>query len=135
MSNSVELSENGLCLCGTGLSYGECCLPFHDKRVFPQTAEQLMRSRYSAYALHLKTYVLDTWNRATRPAHFEFEQGLCWHQLIINGRKKGREKDQEGWVTFTALYQLGPDRGQMQEKSHFVRDEEGAWSYVDGELK
>lgn len=35
-----------LCPCGLGLKYQGCCQPFHDGETFPQTAEQLMRSRY-----------------------------------------------------------------------------------------
>jgi SEC-C motif-containing protein len=96
-----------------------------------------MRSRYTAYALHLKNYLLETWAISTRPGEFEFEfeNGLAWKSLIINSCKKGRLKDKQGWVTFTASYQVGLDRAKLQEKSYFIRDGQGHWCYVDGEFK
>ena len=38
------------CPCGRGL-YVECCQPLHLEQQYAQNAEQLMRSRYSAFAL------------------------------------------------------------------------------------
>ncbi|WP_265093329.1 YchJ family metal-binding protein, partial [Neisseria meningitidis] len=37
-------------------SYAGCCRPLHLRRILPPTAEALMRSRYSAYVLHLIDY-------------------------------------------------------------------------------
>ena len=37
------------CPCSSGQTYNDCCAPFHRHESLPQTAEQLMRSRYSAY--------------------------------------------------------------------------------------
>jgi SEC-C motif-containing protein len=120
------------CPCGSNVKYVDCCFGFHDKRSYPQTAEQLMRSRYSAYVLHLKSYLLETWAISTRPGQLEFENGLSWQSLTINSLKKGRLKDQQGWVTFTACYQIGFDQLSFQEKSYFNRDSNGQWCYVDG---
>lgn len=124
-----------LCVCNTGKPYQLCCRPFHTKEFFPDTAEELMRSRYSAYALHLKSYLLETWHSSTRPGDFEFENGLSWQRLIINGRKKGHKNHKEGWVSFTAFFQIGLEAGQLQEKSYFMRDSAGHWCYVDGDIK
>ncbi len=93
-----------------------------------------MRSRYTAYALQLEGYLLDTWELSTRPAQFEFEAGLLWKSLIISECRKGRQKDAQGWVTFTAFYQVGLEHGKVREKSHFKRDGKGHWCYVDGEF-
>jgi len=109
-----------------------CCQPYHLTNSYPETAEQLMRSRYVAYAMQLKPYLFVTWAEVTRPAEIEFENGLSWQSLTIVSTKKGRKKDRQGWVTFTADYQVGLERGSMTEKSHFIRDEEGHWVYVDG---
>lgn len=135
MSTSSNKSNDALCLCGSGQNYRRCCLPLHAGKTFPETAEQLMRSRYTAYALHLKNYLLETWDISTRPGEFEFENGLAWKSLIINSCKKGRLKDQQGWVAFTASYQVGLDGAKLQEKSYFIRDVQGHWCYVDGEFK
>ena len=39
------------CPCCSGKIYEECCAPFHRKEKHAPTAEALMRSRYSAYAI------------------------------------------------------------------------------------
>lgn len=46
------IDESARCPCGTGLPYGECCAPRHRGATAP-TAETLMRSRYTAFALEL----------------------------------------------------------------------------------
>ena len=39
------------CPCCSGKLYEECCESFHSKKEFPKTAEELMRSRYAAFAI------------------------------------------------------------------------------------
>ena len=124
-----------VCLCGSETIYKNCCQPFHNKQSYPETAEQLMRSRYVAYALQLKSYLQETWHISTRPKELSFDPESSWTKLMINGRKKGRKKDSEGWVTFTAFYQVGLESNQLQEKSYFIRDSDQHWCYVDGEIK
>ena len=51
------LSKN--CPCGHG-PYAECCQPLHLKQQSALNAEQLMRSRYSAFALQQIDYILET---------------------------------------------------------------------------
>ncbi|MGZ4607464.1 MAG: YchJ family protein, partial [Blastococcus sp.] len=46
------------CPCGTGLPYDECCGPLHDGTSAAATAEQLMRSRYAAFAVGDTGYLL-----------------------------------------------------------------------------
>lgn len=48
------------CACQSGKAYAECCQPFHLKIKYPETAEQLMRSRYSAYTLVNIPYIVET---------------------------------------------------------------------------
>ncbi len=130
--------SEALCLCGSKKSYAECCQPFHSGVAFPATAEQLMRSRYTAYALHLKDYILQTWDKTTRPGDFTFEVGLQWCKLRIVKTKQGTEKDAKGMVVFRAEYELdsefGSEKGVMTEKSRFKRDANDHWVYVSGEV-
>lgn len=131
--NSLN-SHSELCLCCSGKPYQGCCKPFHKGCKSPETAEQLMRSRYVAFAKKLKPYLLQTWHLKTRPETLEFESNLTWQKLIINGKKKGRKKNNEGWVTFTAYYTVILEENHFQEKSYFVRAEDNSWYYVDGEI-
>ena len=54
------------CPCG-GPEYERCCGRYIDNGEIPETAEQLMRSRYSAYVLHKEPYLKSTWHPSTRP--------------------------------------------------------------------
>ena len=49
-----------LCPCYSGKLYEECCEPFHSKKEFPKTAEELMRSRYAAFAIPNGEYLWQT---------------------------------------------------------------------------
>lgn len=55
---STALSED--CPCQSGHHYADCCGKFHLRQAFPETAEQLMRSRYTAYVLKNIPYIVVT---------------------------------------------------------------------------
>ncbi|GKT12927.1 MAG: SEC-C motif domain protein [Thiomicrorhabdus sp.] len=135
MAFSDSLNGDELCLCGSGKYYQSCCEPFHKCSEYPETAEQLMRSRYVAFAKKLKAYLLKTWHSTTQPETLVFESNLTWYKLVINSKKRGRKKDKEGWVTFTAYYSANLEACDFKEKSYFVRDEDHHWCYVDGDIK
>ncbi|MDX1352556.1 MAG: YchJ family metal-binding protein [Thiomicrorhabdus sp.] len=130
-----QLLDNQLCLCGSNKEYGLCCKPFHLNQCYPETAEALMRSRFTAFELHLKEYLLASWHPTTRPADLEFTPNMHWTRLVINGRKKGRRKDSQGWVTFVAYFTFENEQGYLHETSYFERGDLNRWYYVDGEIK
>lgn len=118
------------CPCGGG-SYSACCGPFHTGRAEAPTAETLMRSRYSAFALGLGDYLWRTWHPRTRPADVELDDTV-WTGLEVLGVVDGSERDQEGIVEFVAHYRSGRGGGTMRERSRFER-RGGRWLYLDGE--
>jgi len=59
------------CPCGSGERYDACCGRLHRGAADAQTPEELMRSRYSAYALGELDYVWRTWHPRTRPDSIE----------------------------------------------------------------
>jgi SEC-C motif-containing protein len=125
------------CPCGRGLEYAECCGPAHDGTA-PATAEALMRSRYSAFALDNDAYVLRTWHPHTRPATVEPDRGLRWVGLDVLESSGGGMFEAEGVVEFRAHYRDHGRAGDMVERSRFVRHE-GQWVYwgpilTDGSL-
>ena len=63
------------CSCGSGRAYAECCGRYLDGGEPPATAEQLMRSRYTAYALAREDYLLATWHASTRPSALALDSG------------------------------------------------------------
>lgn len=120
------------CPCLSGLPYDECCGPFHGGDAVAPTAERLMRSRYSAYALGFPAYLLGTWHPSTRPAELALDERLHWYRLDILGRTGGGMLDTTGTVEFRASYRIDSQPGSQHEVSRFVR-EGGRWYYVDGD--
>ena len=55
------------CPCPSGDTYDDCCAPLHRGERDAPTAVQLMRSRYSAFAVGDMPYLLRTWHPTTRP--------------------------------------------------------------------
>jgi SEC-C motif-containing protein len=128
----VPLLENSdRCPCGTGLTFGECCGPFLTADAQPPTAERMMRSRYTAYAIHHPGYLLATWHPSTRPEKLTLDPDLQWISLEILGRTRGGMLDSEGTVEFRATYRSEGMRMYRSENSQFVRENK-AWFYVDG---
>ncbi len=90
-----------------------------------------MRSRYSAYVLDLRDYLLDSWHPRTRPATLEPNApGLRWLGLQV--REYVAIDDSHATVEFVARYQLQGRATRLHELSRFERQEDATWLYVDG---
>ncbi|WP_454050125.1 YchJ family protein [Cellulomonas sp. Marseille-Q8402] len=121
------------CPCLSGLPYDECCGPLHRGERPAPTAEALMRSRYSAFAVGDAGYLLASWHPSTRPERLDLDDDVRWYRLDVLATAAGGPFDDAGTVEFRA-YHRGPDgRGSLHEVSRFVRDA-GAWRYVDGDV-
>ncbi len=118
------------CPCGSGCPYAACCGPLHDGAP-AETAEALMRSRYTAYATGRTDHVFRTWHPHTRPDDVEPTPGLTWTGLEILGSTDGGPDDRTGTVEFRAHYRTAAGSGQLHEVSRFER-RAGRWVYVDG---
>jgi SEC-C motif-containing protein len=119
----------GRCPCGTGLTYDECCEPFHVGEAAAPTAEALMRSRFSAFARADEAYLLRTWHWSGRPQRIEFDDGRRWTRLDVLGHTDGGLLDSQGTVQFEAHYRQDGKPGVQRENSRFTR-ENGEWLYV-----
>ncbi|PJJ72135.1 SEC-C motif-containing protein [Diaminobutyricimonas aerilata] len=119
------------CPCLSGLPYDECCGPLHRAERRAGTAEQLMRSRYSAYVRREAEYLLDTWHPSTRPVSLELDPELRWYRLDVLARERGGPLETDGVVEFRAMWRAGTERGEQYERSRFRR-EGGRWLYLDG---
>ena len=127
--------ESSLCPCKSQLNYGICCRPFHYGKAKPNTAEQLMRSRYSAYFFRKVDYLVETTHPDTREKGLREELQKTIHQanwsfLTILGTSRGGKEDKTGKVEFVAEYFLGPEPYELHECSRFKRYK-GAWKYLD----
>ncbi|MFD7501869.1 YchJ family protein [Streptomyces sp. NPDC059850] len=134
MSRRARRTTPVTCPCGLPASYTDCCGRLHRGEARAATAEQLMRSRYSAFAVRDEAYLLRSWHSTTRPPRLELDPGLRWTRLEILGTTDGSAFHSTGTVEFRAHYVNGGDgggSGQQHENSRFAR-EGGAWVYVDG---
>jgi SEC-C motif domain protein len=119
------------CPCGSGLPYDECCGRLHDGTATAATAEQLMRSRYSAFAVGDAGYLLATWHSSTRPRSLDLDRGVRWTGLVVLATTGGSPLAAEGTVEFRAHYRAGGQAAAQHENSRFMR-EDGQWRYLDG---
>jgi SEC-C motif-containing protein len=119
------------CPCLSGLSYDTCCGRLHSGAAVAQTAEQLMRSRFSAFAVSDPAYLLETWHPTTRPATLELDPDRHWYRLDILATRDGGPFDRTGVVEFEAYHRGPAGSGTQREVSRFTR-EDRRWLYVDG---
>jgi SEC-C motif domain protein len=124
MGSMAEL----VCPCGLGKEYDSCCGRYHGGTPAP-TAEQLMRSRYSAFALGDGDYLLRTWHPSARPRTLELDPKIQWTRLAVLETDGGGLLDTTGTVKFRAVYVLDGKRHVMDETSRFVREGK-RWLYV-----
>jgi len=126
-------SNNNTCPCGRQQTYAQCCAPCHQSQRVAPTAEALMRSRYSAYVLGLKGYLLDTWHSSTRPKQLELDTKTLWLGLKVKACEAGTEQDTEGTVHFVARYKIQGKAHRLVENSRFIK-QQGRWFYLDGDI-
>ncbi len=119
------------CPCGSGNSYRECCRSFHKGLKKAPTAERLMRSRFTAFAKNIATYLIETWHPTTRPAVLDLDKSISWTRLEVLSTHQGLETDNLGWITFTAHYIKDGIPGTFTEASDFIRQSE-EWFYLKG---
>ncbi|MEO1331581.1 MAG: YchJ family metal-binding protein [Pseudomonadota bacterium] len=118
------------CPCG-GASYAACCARLHLGQAEAETAERLMRSRYSAFARGEAAYLLRTWAPETRPSSVGLDPRRVWTGLTVHAATE--TGPDAATVAFTARYAVDGKKGALSETSRFRR-EHGRWLYVDGEI-
>lgn len=127
-----------LCPCGSQVSYKSCCEPLIIGKTHPETAEQLMRSRYSAYTKGAMTYLYET----THPSHRggydhdgtkEWAENSDWQGLEIVNTKGGSPEDTVGEVEFKARY-VGGDVEHVHHEIGRFRKSDDKWYFTEGKM-
>ena len=124
------------CPCGRKKQLTECCLPLIKEKKIALTAEDLMRSRYTAYTLAEIDYIMKTHHSSSRPLSEYMEikkwaKRVKWLKLEVLNTKDGLENDEEGFVEFKAHFKELFKKKVIHENSYFVK-ENGEWFYVSG---
>ena len=127
------------CPCGSGKKYSACCEPFHHG-THPQSALELMRSRYSAYALGLARYIIDTTHPASPQFCLDREQWMkdveafC-QEVSFDGLEVLGSQEAGNFATVTFVAHLSQDSKDesFTERSYFERVK-NRWLYRSGQL-
>ena len=134
-TKAVELKDKPPCPCMSGLSYTSCCAKYHTGSSKPETAEQLMRSRYTAYHKSLVNYLVSTTHPDKLKPNYRHQlestkDDMDWTGLEILSTSMGTKSDKIGKVHFIARYIMNDNAGEMEEHSRFRRYK-GDWVYYD----
>ncbi|OFZ81670.1 MAG: hypothetical protein A3K03_13685 [Bdellovibrionales bacterium RIFOXYD1_FULL_44_7] len=135
MNSSTK--EIGTCPCGSKKNLAECCELYLSGKKQPETAEQLMRARYSAFVLNRVDFILDTHhsktrNEVKREEIEEWSKRSEWLGLSILNTENGRQKDEQGVVSFHARYKTDGKVNEHREHALFER-ENGKWRFLDAQ--
>lgn len=128
MAKSTATAKPAACPCG-GALLDACCGPYLRGTAIAATAEQLMRSRYSAYVLGDEPYLQASWHPSTRPAQTAMDATAKWLGLEVRAARQTGEHS--ATVEFVARCRFAGGAQRLHEISRFVR-EDGRWFYVDG---
>jgi len=127
-----------ICPCGSEMKYAECCRPLISGERRAETAEQVMRARYSAYVMKEMEYILTSLHPDHRSDHDEkssraWAERAVWHGIEINNKVKGGPTDSEGQVEFTVSFTENGTRHEHHEWSTFKKDN-GIWYFETGKV-
>ncbi len=132
-----ESQKTGLCPCGSDRKLTECCQPLIRGKRKAATAEELMRARYTAFALGEIDFILASHHSRTRGELSREEvdgwsKGSKWLGLRVLEKKEGGANDSAGIVIFHAKYHAeGKDQDHL-EHSQFEK-EAGEWKFLDAQ--
>ena len=132
MTNKNPKVDDVTCPCGSEIEYVGCCGRYLGGDETPQTAEQLMRSRYCAYVRCVEPYLLTSWHASTRPSRVRLQERQRWLGLSIRGTTAGGLDDLTGSVEFVARFKIDGKGHRLHEISRFEKVG-GRWYYLDGQ--
>ena len=126
------------CPCGSGKTYAACCKKIISGEKKAETPEELMRSRYSAYAKAEIDHILNSTHPEQRESNDREEirkwsEKSEWLGLEIIRCERGGKEDQDGTVEFIARYADHGVNLEHHEIAEFRRDN-GEWFFYDGKM-
>lgn len=114
------------CPCCSGKAFDECCSIYLSGRAYPNKAEALMRSRFSAFATGNLAYLRQSWHPNTCPELTEDDLQTQWTRLEVIRSKQGLKKSV---VEFKAWYLENDIEHSMHEVSLFKQHRK-RWVYM-----
>lgn len=132
----MEVNATLNCPCGSSKLFSTCCVLIHENVRKALTAEELMRSRYSAFAIGNGEYLFHSHHSSTRRIEEKLEietwaKSVKWIKLDVMQTKNGGQNDETGYVEFKAYFLEKGKVNIIHGKSEFEK-ENGHWTYVTG---
>lgn len=124
------------CPCNPNIEYKLCCGRIHNDIHMANTAEELMRSRYSAFALANIDYLQKSHHSKKRPSKREKKEILAWTKSVtwvkldVLASTEGKLSDSNGTVEFKAFFIENGNLEFIHENSKFYK-ENNHWVYFD----
>ena len=120
-----------LCPCGSQENYESCCGAFHTQSKQPQTAEQLMRARYSAFAKNQISFIEST----HMPGTTDFDAGEA-QEWATSSQWKGLKiiQAKNDVVEFQAHYADKEGKDYLHHEIAKFKRLEDIWYYEDGQI-
>ncbi|SMP30939.1 YchJ family protein [Chryseobacterium profundimaris] len=121
------------CPCCSGKTFEECCKPYHSGEKNAPTAEALMRSRFSAFAIPSGDYLMETTLPSKRKYHRkkdlqEWGERNTWTKLEIIDKPSAYK------VEFKAFYIDEDGEHQIHHELSTFKMIQNRWYYVSGEF-
>ena len=121
------------CPCGSNFPFTDCCAPLIRGTGFADTAEDLMRSRYTAFTLKNWEYLVITSHPEEKKEIAKLgpnliEDEVVWKRLEIMNTRAGGNDDSQGQVDFVAHYTKDSVEQALRESSRFYKIN-GRWVY------
>jgi SEC-C motif-containing protein len=128
--------NNQICPCGSGNPFAACCEPIINCTRESETAEELMRARYSAFVTGAIDFIVASTHSLTRKEIDlafirDWSQNSEWRGLHILETKVVNEN--KAFVSFEAQFTQNGQEQNHREKSVFER-EDGQWRFVEGNV-
>ena len=143
MTTSTNTAENknpapATCYCSSGKSFAQCCEPFLTMKEKPKSVRQLVRARYSAYAIGAgkhREFLIRTWHPHTARNISIADisnDNFSWKGLeIIDAEQKG----DIGKVEFKASYAEDDGTEHVHHERALFHRIKGIWLYVQGDVR
>ncbi|MCB0365479.1 MAG: YchJ family protein [Bdellovibrionaceae bacterium] len=124
------------CPCQSGTEFSNCCEPILSGKEKAETAERLMRARYTAFTRVDMDFVNKTHDPKTKKdldpeANRRWAESAEWKGLDVVGTTGGGPEDEKGTVEFKVSYDMGDGPEEHHELSTFVK-RNGQWYFSDG---
>lgn len=122
------------CPCNQEIEFSKCCEPFINGDKVPVTAEELLRSRYTAFTLANMDYIQKTHDPKTRHqsdmnANKEWAESVEWKGLEILGIDGGGPRDQEAHLEFKCYFEDSDGDEQIHHEVSEFRKKQGKWFF------